>query len=231
MIFARTKRLLLVALLSGSAVWAEPTDHPPVPGRVVDRVVATAAGEVITLSELEFEARVALVRRGGVEAARNPLEDDALRSALDLAIAQRLLTAEADRLQAYPIDETQLSAEVERFRERFADAGSFERFLARHEMDNQHLLLVLARELRAERVLEGKVRLRAQVSEAEVRAYYQEHAGRLGGKYEELRASIREKLLRERFEAAAAAEIAQARKSADVRLVAPFAVGPEGASR
>jgi hypothetical protein len=190
---------------------------------VIDRLVALVAGRTITLSELEFEARVALIQRGGMEAARAPLNDQALRSALDLAIGERLETEAADKLQAFHLEESEIESAVRDFRSKFRSDSELARFLARHEADEQQLAAVLARRLRAEKILDSKISLKARVSDAEVRRFYDEHRSELGGSFDEVRSSIREKLVRERYAALAREELRQIRKGADVRMIAPFA--------
>jgi hypothetical protein len=59
---------------------------------------------VLSWSQLDFEARVMLIDRGGVEAVTAPLDAATIQNALDLAIAQRAATAEADKLNAYPVE-------------------------------------------------------------------------------------------------------------------------------
>jgi len=75
-------------------------------------------------------------------------------------------------------------------------------------------------------MLDSKLKLRAQVSEAEVRAYYELHAASLGRSFADVRQLLREKLFREKYQAMATAEVAQLRQKADVRSVAPFARQP-----
>ena len=197
-------------------------------GRVIDRVVAVIGGQVLTLSELEFETRVALVQRGGVRAAEAPLDERTLQGALELAINQRLLVAGADRLRAFPAERSQVEERLRTFRERFDNEPALLAFLARHDSDLEQLTGVLERGVRAERILDSRVRLRAQVSEAEVRRYWEEHKAALGGPYESLRDNLKEKLMRERYGQLAKEEFAQARAGVRVRRVAPFAqeVGP-----
>jgi len=79
--------------------------------------------------------------------------------------------------------------------------------------------------VRAERILDSRVRLRSQVSEVDLRRYYHAHAAELGGPYEAVREALRKKLVRERYTELAAAEFAQMRAHARVRRVAPFARG------
>ncbi|MGA9524133.1 MAG: hypothetical protein WBV82_21915 [Myxococcaceae bacterium] len=196
-------------------------------GMIIDRVVAVIDGTPITLSELEFEARVALVGRGAVRAATEPLDDGTLASALEYAISERLQASEADKLQAWRVDPAEVETAVRAFRERFASPAEFEAFLARHEADLQQLGAVLERGLRASRMLESKVRLRAQVSEAEVRSYFDAHASELSGTYDELRVALKEKLVRERYQKLVQTELEQLRGTHDVRRVAKFAVGED----
>lgn len=216
----RFRGALVAALLSAAVA----TPSAPA-AEVLDRVVAVVEGQVISQSELEFEARVALVQRGGLEAAEAPLDDATLKAALELSIAHRLQVREAERLQAFLVDEGELERALGAFKARFASDGELDRFLARQEADLATLVGVLARRVRAEKILDSKIRLKAQVSEVEVRRYHEEHGARLGMDYEAARASIREVLLREKYGRLARAELSQLRRSADVRLVAPFARG------
>ncbi len=192
-------------------------------GRVIDRVVALVGGHVITLSELEFEARVALIQHGGLEAASASLDDRALRAALDLAVAERLETDAADRLQVFNLEESEVDSALRDFKSKFETNAKLAAFLARHEADEQQLAAVLARRLRVEKIVDSKVGLKARVSDAEMRRFYDLHRSELAGSYEQARAAIRTKLLRERYAELAREEMDQIRKGADVRMIAPFA--------
>jgi hypothetical protein len=85
---------------------------------------------------------------------------------------------------------------------------------------------ILGRQLRAERLLDSKVRLRSQVSEAEVRRHYDAHPELHDRSYEVERPLLREKLSRDRYQSLVAQELEKARRTADVRLVAPWARAP-----
>ena len=111
--------LVLAALLSA---------HPAA-ARLLDRVVALVDGRVLSWSQLDFEARVMLIDRGGVEAATAPLDAATIQSALDLAIAQRAATAEADKLNAYPVEPAEIDQRLRTFESRFPSAAAFEAFL------------------------------------------------------------------------------------------------------
>ncbi|WP_414641262.1 hypothetical protein [Archangium sp.] len=217
-----------LALMPVAAAWtaapeAPSQEAPAAEGRLVDRVVAVIENQVLTLSELEFESRVALVQRGGVRAADARLDEQTLRNALELAINQRLLVAGADRLQAFQAERSEVEARLKAFRERFESEPALLAFLARHEADLDQLTAVLERGVRAERILDSRIRLRAQVSEADVRRYWEQHKGTVGGPYESVRDALREKLVRERYGELAKDAFKQVRESARVRRVAPFA--------
>lgn len=207
----------LAALCASAAAAAE--------GRIIDRAVALVGGQVITLSELELEARVTLIQAGGVGAAKASLDQETLRAALDLAIGYRLEVAEADKLQAHALEEGELEAALKAFAARFSTERELQQFLDRHEADLQTLAAVLARSLRAAKILDGKLRLKAQVSEAELRRHYEAHRAELGASYEELRGALRQKLVSDRLRGLTAAELERIRRSGDVRLLGPFAQG------
>jgi len=211
-----------LVLMSVSAAGQDTGQPIGAGGQVIDRVVAVIAGQVLTLSELSFEARVALVQRGGVRAAEASLDEETLRGALDLAINQRLLVAGADRLQAFAAERSAVEARVKGFRERFEDEPALLAFLTRYDADLEQLTAVLERGVRAERILDSRIRLRAQVSEAEARRYWEEHKATMGGPYEGVREALKERLMRERYGQLAKEEFARVRADARVRGVAPF---------
>ena len=187
--------------------------------RLIDRSVALIDGRVLTLSELQFEARVLLIHGGGVEAAFRELDHTTLRSVLDSVIGQRLEIAEADKLKAYPLEEGELERAIDRFSLRLGGPAGLEAFLKANDADVSTLALVLSRMLRTERVFEGKLKLKAQVSEAEARNLQSERPDLKGLGLP----ALRQKLYNERFKSLAAAELAQVRKAGSVRLLGPFA--------
>lgn len=185
---------------------------------MVDRAVALVDGRVLTWSELEFETRVFLIYRGGVEAATAGLDMEVLRPAIETAIAQRLQVAEADKLMAYPLEDGELETAVVEFRRRFRSERELADFLARHEADGEALAAVLKRMLRSERILEGKLKLKAQVSESEARRVQAATPALADLPL----SSVRQRLMAQRFADLANAELKVLRKNAAVRLLGPF---------
>ncbi len=183
--------------------------------RVIDRAVASVDGKVITLTQLEFETRVQLINRGGVNAAFAPLDED------EFAIAQRLATLEADRFDAYQLEPGELEQAVVDFRERLGGEGRLAEFLDRQEADLTDVGLVLRRSIRASRALEGRLRLKANVTEAEAKRAKADVVG-----YRTLPLdTVRQLLARDRFEKLVQQELIQARKATDVRVLVAFTDG------
>ncbi|MEW5739111.1 MAG: hypothetical protein AB1938_09300 [Myxococcota bacterium] len=190
----------------------------PPKGQVIDRAVASIEGQVITLSQLEFEARILLVNAGGVGAAFAPLDHEALKASLNAIIDERLATLEADKLEAYPVEAEEVEKAIADFRARFPSEAKFKEFLARNEADLQDVGRVLERSLRARRALEGKLRLRVQVTADDVAA--------AKAATPELRdvsdAAVKQRLANERFQKLVKQELEAARRDVDVRLLGPF---------
>lgn len=216
---------LLFSTVAGAQSPASPTPSSPggapVQGVVVDRAVASVDGKVITLTQLEFETRVQLVNRGGAEAAFAKLDAEDLKQGLQLAIAQRLATLEADRFEAYQLEVGELEKAVAEFRDRMGGEGRLQQFLDAQEADLADVGVILRRGIRAGRSLEGRLRLKANVTEAEARRAKADVVAWRALPVD----TVRQLLARERFEKLVQQELAQARKANDVRLLMAF---PEG---
>lgn len=152
--------------------------QPQPPREVVDRVAAVVEGEVVTLSEL--------AERAGPEHGRAAGERDpeALRRALDLVIAEKLLHKQAQALQI-EVTEQQVDAAVEdvRARNRFTPE-QLERALEEQGLDRATFRDQLRRELETYQVLQHRVRSRVKVTDDELRNYYQRHPQEFGGEEE-----------------------------------------------
>ncbi|MDP3236453.1 MAG: hypothetical protein Q8N26_26920 [Myxococcales bacterium] len=183
--------------------------------------MASVDGKVITLTQLEFETRVQLVNRGGAEAAFAKLDAEDLKQGLQLAIAQRLATLEADRFEAYQLEVGELEKAVAEFRDRMGGEGRLQQFLDAQEADLADVGVILRRGIRAGRSLEGRLRLKANVTEAEARRAKADVVAWRALPVD----TVRQLLARERFEKLVQQELAQARKANDVRLLMAF---PEG---
>lgn len=174
---------------------------------------------MITFSQLQFEARVLLVAAGGKQAAFAPLDQEVLEASLRAVVDQRLALLEADKLEAYQLEPGELEKSIATFRGRFESEDRFAEFLAQHEADLNELAEVLRRSLRAQRALEGKLRLKAQVSEGEARAFRLEHLELKDAPLDK----VRSMLMQQRFGELVRKELSDQRRQVDVRLLGPFA--------
>jgi hypothetical protein len=196
---------------------------PESEGRIIDRVVAIIEGQVLTQSELEFETRVALIQQGALQAAFAPLDEEALKGGLELAINLRLQVLSANRLEAFPAEKAEVESRLARFRDAFESEEVFLRFLSQAGADVRLLTEVLERRVRAERILDSRLRPRAQVSEADVKRYFDQHASEYPEGYTAVRARLQNQLRKERYDQLAAEDLAELRSTAQVRRVASFA--------
>jgi hypothetical protein len=215
------RQWLVLVIFHALGVFAQPAE--PANRRVLDRAVASVEGRVITLTQLEFEARVILINAGGLEAAFAPLDQETLTKSLNTMLDQRLATLEADKLDAYSLEPGELERALASFRARFSSEARFRQFLERYEVELGDVAEVLKRSLRAQRALDARLRLKAQVSEVETRQYRAQHP-ELKDVAPEL---VRQRLYAQRFQALVREELAQARRQVDVRLLGPFEPKPE----
>lgn len=224
--------LLLAALL------AEPAAGPPAPqaaareGRVVEAVLATVQASPIrpvrpiTLTRLREEARVALVARGGIQAAFGPLDAEALTAALEWLIDQTLVAEEADRLMVAEVGRDEAEQEVRRFRDRFDARADYDRFLSENDLAEDELAVTLARTLRVQRFVERRVGPSVKVTEAEIDEYLASRGVATGPSA--AREAVRAHLGERRLAAEVKAIVAELRARATVRvLLTPAEVGAD----
>lgn len=214
-------RSLALALLLA----ATPDTAPAVDGVVLDRVVAvvrnpsSAAPRPLTLTRLDEEARVTLVGQGAAQAAFAPLDADARRAALRWVIDQWLVADEAARARFAEIPRVEVDQALQRFRQRFADEASYQRFLATSELSEDELRSILARDLWVQRYLEYRVGRSAKVSEEEVSRWLAGQ-GTLAPT-PEAREAARARLAGERTQAQVRQLLTDLRSRADVRVLLP----------
>lgn len=223
-------RLLLLALAAAPPLQAA---APPLPApstadapgaRLLDRIVAVIDGQPLLLSEIEFETRIALISRGGRQAAWAPLADDDLAAGLEYVIGQRLAHAEADRLQVFAVADEEVAAALREFAAKFPNDKLFRQFFLLNEASEEQLAAVVRRNLRVARYVDSKVKLAARVSEDELKRHFRDHAADFEGRsYPDVRDGIKALLTRERYQTLAAKQFGELRSRADVRLLAPFA--------
>lgn len=216
-------RLLFSAVLLLAAL---PAASEPL---LLDRVVAVfspatdGTKEVITLSDLEREVRLALVVRAGAEAAEGEPTSELMAAALDWLLSELLVLDEAEQLDIAQVDAAEIHREVEAFRERFSTEEAFLAFLERHEITRADLLRVARRRLVVGRYLDSRIRLAGGVTEGDVRSAYEQRKDQLGGmEFEDARHLLRAQLEKERREEMVAGLVQALRNRAGVRILHRF---------
>jgi hypothetical protein len=191
-------------------------------------VVATRGREarVVTRSKVAEEGRIALVSRGGIEAASAPLDGMVLRASLDWYVDQILLHDEAVRLQVFEVERDAALAELARFKAAFATPGAFKAFLHAIDATEEDLTTTLRRSLRVRRYLESRLgRLRPGAREVE--AWYQAHASEYAGRtLPEVADEITARLAASRADAETKTLLADLRNRADIRILVDLGAGP-----
>jgi hypothetical protein len=222
------KHVLVAVLLAPLAAAAADT---PGGGRVVDEVVAVVASRgrearIVTRSKVAEEGRIALVSRGGTEAAFARLDAAVLRASLDWYVDQLLLHEEAVRLQVFEVERDAAVAELKRFKAEFATPGDFKAFL--HEIDatEEELTATLRRTLRVRRYLESRLgRLRPTAREVE--AWYEAHAADYGGRgLAQVTGEITARLTAARADVETKALLRDLRSRADIRILVDLGADP-----
>lgn len=212
----------MIALLLAAALAAEP---PADPGRVIEVVVATVQASPtrpvrpITLTRLREEARVALVARGGITAAFGRLDARALTASLEWLIDQTLVAEEADRLLVAEVGRDETEQELRRFRSKFDSPEGYARFLAANDLAEEELLFTLARSLRVQRFVEGRVGQAVRVTEAEIDAYLRDRG--VGTGPSAAREAVRAHLGERRLAVEVKKIVGELRARATVRILVP----------
>ncbi len=203
--------------------------EPATAGRLIDRVVAVIAATdarghriLITLSDLELEARIGLIARGAAMAADAPLPPDTLGATLEWLIAEHLVLSEAEQLAVAVVEPAELAEALDSFREQLGEAA-YERFLQRHEVTEGEILRVLRRRVAVDRYLASRLRLGAVVSDAEVRAAFNTRKAEFGDRdFPEVRDALRAQLELHRREEVVGTLVQDLRSRAQVRVLQAF---------
>jgi len=222
------KGALVAAILVPLAAGA--TDVPE-EGRVVDQVVAVVAtrgreARIVTLTRVAEEGRIALVSRGGIEAATSTLDGAVLRASLDWYVDQLLLHEEAVRLQVFEVEREAAVAELARFKAEFATPRQFKAFLFEIDATEEELTSTLRRSLRVRRYLESRLG-RLRPTPRDIEAWYEAHPSEYGGRpLSEVTEEITARLTSARADSETRALLADLRRRADIRILVDLGARP-----
>jgi hypothetical protein len=205
-------RVLAIVVCAAAGAWAQ---SPPPERKLVDEVVAVVDAHSITLSELSAETRIHLVEQRGAQVAGAAPDRALLAASLRRLVEERVILAEVDRLRLFDLDRSEVDGAVARFRARFPTTEEYDRFLDRIEMNGDEVASVLARDLRVARYLDNRLKLAAQVRDGELDEAMRSYPG-------VERASLRQRLAREKYERLLEGLLVDLRRKADVRILDPL---------
>jgi hypothetical protein len=215
----------MMAMVLLAVLVAPPDTSPPGEARVVERIVAVvrnpagAAPRPITLTRLTEEARIALIGRGGVEAATATLDAPALRAALRGLIDQWLVADEAKRLQVDEVAREDVLLMLRHFQDRFPSPEAYRTFLASADLSEAEVEVTLTRQLKVQRYLDSRVGRAARVTDEEVAAFLEKRGATLESA--SARQAVRQQLSAEKVGIQVRQLLADLRGRADVRVLLP----------
>ncbi len=187
---------------------------------LVDEVVAVVNRHLITRSEVRQEAALVLVEQAGDRGLEREITGEFLVKVMELLINQRVLLDEAQKMGVPPVTEEQRERLMLGFRRRFSDPEVYARFLFTHDITEEEIGDILVRHYRVERLKERKLRVMPEVTEEEVRQYYDKHRIELGSASFELVAeAIRLKLMTRTREQGLARWVWDLRKRSEVKVL------------
>jgi hypothetical protein len=133
---------------------------------ILDRVLAIAAGDVITLSDVNAAREFGLVE--GIDKSASTLE------VLSCLIDRSLMLSEVERNLPPEPDERDVAGVLAAIRGRFSGPAAFAETLARVGFGEPHLRALVRENLRIRAYLEQRFTVPA-LSQAEIKRYYEEH--------------------------------------------------------
>ncbi|MFH1808254.1 MAG: SurA N-terminal domain-containing protein [Pseudomonadota bacterium] len=224
--------LVSAGLLAVSLGRAQPDSQPgrasaePVAVRqevLVEALVATVNQSVITLGQVEAEARLVLLRRGGAAGAERAIDDGLRAAVLQYMINQEIILAEARRLQLFQVPEEAIHDEVVRIARLFGDRDHYLAFLAHQGLSESDVVDIVRRDLRVARFLKSRVQMMARLSPDEVQVYYNAHAADFPERsLDEVRAEVEDRLGRERHDQAIRDWVGELKARAEIRILRSF---------
>ena len=192
---------------------------------VVDKMVATVNGELITYSDVLWQ--LALQPASVLESPSPQALDRALR----LIIDQRLIMQEAEKLPAIGSTDQQVEGALYELIKQFPSQAEFAQRARRLGLGAEQLREIVRRRLRVEKYLDFRFRNFVVVSQKEVADYYrdawvprfrQRSPGRIVPTLEEVRAEIQRTLTESKVESDIGTFLDEARDRAQIVMLSPL---------
>lgn len=212
-------------LLTLSMLYGLSTQSQERVGVVVDKMVATVNGELITYSDVLWQ--LALQPASVLESPSPQALDRALR----LIIDQRLIMQEAEKRPAIGSTDQEVEAALNELIKQFPSQAEFSRRVRRVGLDAEQLREIVRRRLRVEKYLDFRFRNFVVVSQKEIADYYrdawvsrfrQRSPGRIVPTLEEVRAEIQLTLAENKVESDIGSFLDGARDRAEIVMLSPL---------
>jgi hypothetical protein len=176
----------------------------------VDRILATANNQVITLSDLAAHQTLA--------GSPTMSHDDALHTLID----RQLLIEEADRFAIPPPSAADVSARIDAITAQPGGPGELKGRLARLGWDSETLHAWVADDLRVAEFLDQRIYFFVLVAPQDIDAYYDAHREDFSGlPPEDARAAINKRFIKERGDEKRDQFLARLRDKARIRINPP----------
>jgi len=194
-------------------------------GVVVDKMVATVNGELITYSDLLWQ--LALQPETPLD---NPSSQD-LQRAFDLMVRQRLIAQAATRLPALAPKDEEVEAALTELIHHFASEAQFMERIRKVGLTAEQLRDIVRNRVATEKYLDFRFRSFVVVTPKEIEEYYRDvyvprfrrrSPGSIVPKLEEVRAEIERTLAENKIASDMTAFIDQARDRAEIVILNPL---------
>lgn len=213
-----TAVLVACGIASAGAVHAAPI--------LLDGVAASVGRQVITLSEVDLEARLLLVQRGGAMGIDAPIDDQLRAKVLEYLIVQEALVRESSRRGGVLIAEREIDRVIAARRAKLLSAQNYERLLVSVRADEERLRAIVRRDLIVTALLDAALP-KSNVEDKAVTTFLLSNADFFPDVPAEVRRQkAKERIAAERKQAAFDAFTKALLETVEVRRIATYALTP-----
>jgi len=182
------------------------------PAIVADRILAVVNREVIALSDVQKHREVFMEKRNS---------DD--ETALNDLIDQKLLVAEAKKLEVPPPTDEDIAAAYKKLRLRFGRPETFGLLKTRLSLGDDEIVQQIKQELLIRQLVQQRINYFVFVTPEEIESYYQEHQEEFKKQTsEEARKTIQDIRASEKAQQKLKEYIVRLRARADIRINRPL---------
>ncbi|MBI3812133.1 MAG: hypothetical protein HY283_08010 [Nitrospirae bacterium] len=186
----------------------------PIPATAImaDRILAVVNHEVISLSDVQNYREIFEEKRDADDAA-----------ALNALIDQKLLLAEAGKLEISPPSEDEIAGAYKKLRLRFGRPETFGLLKTRLALTDDEIKGWIKQQLLIHKLIEQRIHFFVFVTPEEIEAYYQEHLGEFKNQTPEAaRKAIQDIRTAEKAQLKQKNYVDRLRAKADIRINPPL---------